>query len=223
MYTSNFSITQVNTDDGRHYIVETEAGKKHKLISVTTLLGRFADKSGLVKWKASVGEEQAQFITTTAATRGTRTHLLAENYLLRGELPDKTEDDGYKCFANLLPVLNLIRPIKIEEKTYWVNEDGQGFSGTTDMWASIDGSKLINRTTQLPVSDGVINYTGDIKSWNKVKYPKSGTRDGDSYYPLISYGLQLAAYSGAINQMTNCEAALNKAFIFGATNNCRAP
>jgi len=224
MYTADFSIKQFNSETkGRHYEVETNCGKKHKLVSVTTLLDKYKDKSALFAWRDSIGHDNAQLITTTAATRGTKTHTLVEKYLLHGTEPIPTEDDGYKCYANLMPLLPLITPIKIEEKTYWVNSDGQGFAGTTDMWASIDGSKLINRTTELPVSDGKISYIGDIKSWSKAKYPVASTREGTKYFPLIAYGMQLTAYAMAFNQRTNSEAALNKAFIFGSTNNCRAP
>lgn len=49
--------------------------------SVTTVLSSLS-KDHITEWKARVGEEQANKITTQAARRGTAIHNLAEKYLL---------------------------------------------------------------------------------------------------------------------------------------------
>ncbi|GAA6622802.1 hypothetical protein [Scytonema sp. NUACC26] len=218
----NFNIKQVNTGNGRHYEINNN-GNLYKLISVTSLLDKVKPKEALFAWRKSVGEEEAQRITTTAANRGTKAHGYVEDYLLKRVLPTPSNDESYKCFENLLPVVNLIQPIEIEKKTYWVNEYGYGFAGTKDMWASINGAKLVNRATNQVVADEQVSFIGDIKTWNKAKYPYASNREGERYYPLISYGLQLSAYAAATNQRTSGNAAVNRAFIFGVTNNCRAP
>ena len=69
------------TEKGRHYI--TPDG--NRLPSVTTVLGRKLDKSGLDVWRAKVGEEEANKITRQAGVRGTAVHLIAEKYLLNQE------------------------------------------------------------------------------------------------------------------------------------------
>jgi len=224
MQHNNFSIKQINTGNGRKYEIKEDNGTTHSLVSVTTLLDKFKDKTALFNWRKSVGDEEANKVSNAAATRGTKTHTLIENYLLKQELPQPSEDESYKLFSNLLPVVNLITPIAVEEKTYWVNnETGVGFAGTCDMWASINGCKLINRATKSQLSEDNISFISDWKTWNKAKYPVASNRDGQKYYPLLSYGLQLACYCAAINQRTNGVANLSSAFIFGVTHNCRQP
>jgi len=52
--------------------------------SVTTVLSSII-KKGLVEWRESVGNEKADRIMRSAATRGTGTHQICEDYLLNSE------------------------------------------------------------------------------------------------------------------------------------------
>jgi genome maintenance exonuclease 1 len=52
-----------------------------KYPSVTTVLGKMLDKSGLDDWRARVGEEQANFTSRLASTRGTNIHNMCESYV----------------------------------------------------------------------------------------------------------------------------------------------
>jgi genome maintenance exonuclease 1 len=61
---------------GRTYI--TPEGNKYP--SITTVLSE-RSKEGIKAWRARVGEEVANKISTQAATRGTAVHTLAENYM----------------------------------------------------------------------------------------------------------------------------------------------
>ena len=87
---THFSFIELEsetTTEGRYYI--TPSGKR--LPSVTTVLGRKLDKTALLEWKARVGEEEANKISTQAANRGTAIHLIAEKYLLNQDTyPPKT-------------------------------------------------------------------------------------------------------------------------------------
>ena len=73
--------------DGIDIETTTIDGKRHYLTpdgvfpSVTTVLSNKLDKSGLEKWRARVGEEEAAKISTQAANRGTAIHDMAENDL----------------------------------------------------------------------------------------------------------------------------------------------
>ena len=69
--------------EGKRFYVHPD-GSKFK--SVTTILGERTDKSGILEWRKRVGEEEANRISTQAATRGTAVHLLCERYL-------RNEDD----------------------------------------------------------------------------------------------------------------------------------
>ena len=75
-------------NDERHYEVGTE-----RLPSVTTILGATASsekRESLNKWKANVGEIEAERIKNTAATRGTAMHSYLEMHLNGENLLDLT-------------------------------------------------------------------------------------------------------------------------------------
>lgn len=71
-------MNTVNIDGRRYY--NTPTGNKHK--SVTTVISNNPKKQEiLAKWRARVGVEKAQQISSRSSTRGNRYHKLAENYL----------------------------------------------------------------------------------------------------------------------------------------------
>ena len=85
----NYPKTIRSSVDGvRKYDVNNE-----KLPSVTTILSSTQDASkaeSLAKWKAKVGEVEAERIKNTAATRGTAMHSYLEHYIKGGLLIDLT-------------------------------------------------------------------------------------------------------------------------------------
>ena len=65
-----------------------------KLPSVTTIISSTQDASkteSLNKWKARVGEVEAERIKNTAATRGTAMHTYLEHYIKGGKVLDLTD------------------------------------------------------------------------------------------------------------------------------------
>ena len=67
---------------------------KEKLPSVTTILSATQPQDkleSLAKWKAKVGEVEADRIKNTAANRGTIMHSILEGYILEKEVLDMTE------------------------------------------------------------------------------------------------------------------------------------
>ena len=73
----------------RKYSINNE-----KLPSVTTILSSTQDASkaeSLAKWKAKVGEVEAERIKNTAATRGTAMHTYLEHYIKGGKVLDLTD------------------------------------------------------------------------------------------------------------------------------------
>ncbi len=78
-------LTREDTDTGRFYTLPT--GERYP--SVTTILGRADDGSGLAAWRARVGAEEADRIGRMAANRGTKIHTMAEKYLLNESNPTK--------------------------------------------------------------------------------------------------------------------------------------
>ena len=61
-----------------------------KVPSVTTILARMKDMSGINAWRKRVGAEEAQRILTESANLGTATHKNLENHVLGIERPQGT-------------------------------------------------------------------------------------------------------------------------------------
>ena len=70
------NVTRVDNETGRYYICPTG-----DYLSVTTILGQAMESSGLDHWRARVGNEQADRISTQAKRRGTSVHQLMEDYV----------------------------------------------------------------------------------------------------------------------------------------------
>ena len=73
----------------RHYAVTGE-----KLPSVTTILQSTQSEEkteSLARWKAKVGEVEAERVMKTAATRGTAMHTYLEHYIKGGKVLDLTD------------------------------------------------------------------------------------------------------------------------------------
>jgi genome maintenance exonuclease 1 len=89
--------------------------------SVTTVLS-VRSREGIQKWRAQVGEEEANRISSFAASRGTRVHTMVERYI--------DNRDDYLEKSNHLTRLNFetIRPV-LDERIGKVL--AQEYSGTS--------------------------------------------------------------------------------------------
>lgn len=70
--------------DGETRTYQTPEGNEYP--SVTSVLSKFGDKSGLMEWRKRIGEEEANKKTKHATSRGTRIHKLLEKYVLNEEI-----------------------------------------------------------------------------------------------------------------------------------------
>ena len=77
---------RIDVNGKRYYVVTTDT-KTLRLPSVTTILGRMTDQSGLDAWKKRIGETEAEAVSKFAANRRTVMHELNESFL-------KTLDSG---------------------------------------------------------------------------------------------------------------------------------
>lgn len=78
--------------EGRRFYATPDG---QRLPSVTTILERTqpAEKrAALAQWRARVGTQQAQQITTEAASRGTRMHAYLERYIRDGVMPQRSRN-----------------------------------------------------------------------------------------------------------------------------------
>lgn len=166
-------------NEKRHYAINNE-----KLPSVTTILSatQSAEKqASLAKWKAKVGEIEAERVKNTAGARGTKMHSILEGYILEENVLDLTETGG-EAHRMANTIIN------------------QGFPDLNEIW----GSEV---TVAYPglyagASDLVGIYQGrdsiiDFKQSNKPKRAEW----------IEDYKLQGAAYAAAHDYMfgTNIE------------------
>jgi genome maintenance exonuclease 1 len=131
-------LEQVNTDSGRYY--KTPTGELYPSVTtVTGLMGLDAIK----KWRARVGDEEANRISSQAATRGTRIHQLCEDYLNNDDI-DPTKYTLYDAenFKELKPALDAnIDNIHLQEERLY--SDYLRIAGTVDCVAEWKGKLAI--------------------------------------------------------------------------------
>ena len=67
--------------------------KENYYPSITTVLS-IRNKKGLMEWRNRVGDDVANYVSRTAATRGTKVHHMCEDYLnnMETEWPDKWKE-----------------------------------------------------------------------------------------------------------------------------------
>lgn len=90
IYNPKFNYQKLARSEGATRLYTTPDGDR--LPSVTTILDKTKSeekKAALAQWRARVGEQQAQQITTEAANRGTRMHSYLERYIKEGAMPQK--------------------------------------------------------------------------------------------------------------------------------------
>lgn len=108
-----------------------------KFPSITTILSRTADKTGLDEWRARVGVDAANDISRKSTKHGTELHLLMENFLYGHEIPTasfKTQQT-FKLLAPLISkrVTNIYG---IEQSLY---SNQLSVAGQTDLICDFNG------------------------------------------------------------------------------------
>lgn len=119
-----------------------------RMPSVTTILGKTEDRSGLENWIAKVGVKEAERIRDYSAARGTKIHGWMENYLLRGLEPsegllDAAESDPDLDFWHgLKPEVERLSDLHIVEGQVWNATEHGPYAGTVDLCCRVDGGPL---------------------------------------------------------------------------------
>jgi genome maintenance exonuclease 1 len=131
-------MTAVTTDQGRKY--KTPEGVN--LPSITTVLS-ILSRDSIAKWRARVGVEEANRISTRASGRGTRVHEIVEKYIDNNE----SYQNGYtpdiiNSFLDLKPILDdRIGRVYAQEAPLYSNH--LGVAGRVDCVAEFDGQLSI--------------------------------------------------------------------------------
>lgn len=153
----------------RHYVTPNGSYP-----SVTTVLGKMLDKSALAEWRERVGDEQADFTSRLAASRGTNIHTMCENYI-RGEDVDVSMPFNAYLFGQVKRVLDKhVDDIVGCELT--LKSDDLKIAGSCDLIALYDG--------KLSIIDYKTSAKNKMKDW------------------IESYFLQTSLYSYMLWEMT---------------------
>jgi hypothetical protein len=170
------SLKRTTIDGKRHY--STPTGEP--VPSVTTILDATKNeekKQKLQEWRARVGHEKAQQITTESANRGTRMHSHLEHYVEYGALKERGSNPfGWAAHAMAETVVD------------------QGLTHMNEVWGIEVG--LFFPQVYAGTTDGVGIHSGDeaIIDYKQTNKPKSKQWIED-------YFLQLAAYAECHNEM----------------------
>ena len=123
-------LERIDSPEGRRY--KTPSGRAYP--SVTSVTGLHSAK-GIAEWRARVGDEEANRISSRASSRGTRIHQLCEDYLKLGEAVPHIFDA--EMFNTIRPLLDDIDNIHCLETPLW--SDHLQTAGTVDCIAEFEG------------------------------------------------------------------------------------
>lgn len=153
-------LKRVDSDGGRTY--ETPTGNCYP--SVTSVVGLHKAKF-IQEWRARVGEQAANKISSKASKRGTAIHSLCEDYLLGNELNVNPFD--HEMFTSLKPHLDKIDNIHCLETQLYSHH--LQVAGTVDVICEFGGDLTVL----------------DFKTSSRVK----------THHDIHDYFMQCAAYS----------------------------
>ena len=145
--------------------------------SITTLLGKTADKTWLQAWIDKVGEEEARRVSKEATDRGTIVHEIAEHYF-NGE--DVTEELVKQELVTAQMTRNLIKAVSTGIEEIWGQE--------AVLWSK--KLKYAGRSDMIGIWKGKPAII-DFKTSRRKKYVKQ----------IKDYFLQGTAYAFAHNEM----------------------
>ena len=135
----NFKQAELIEKDNAHYY-QTPMGESYP--SITTILHKTMStekKESLQNWKDK--EIAADYITQEAATVGTETHKLIENYINEIRQTDEVRLLSVAHFNNLIPFLQKIDDVHGTELRLYSN--AMKLAGTSDCIAEYDGKLSI--------------------------------------------------------------------------------
>lgn len=148
-------IERIDTDQGRFY--QIESGERFR--SVTSILSDYS-KSAIDKWRQSVGDYNADRISTQARIRGSAVHNLCEKYLLNcSNYKDRAMPFNLAEFNKLKPLLdnNVQQIYGIEHMMY---SRQYKCAGTSDLICKWNGNVSIVdfKTSRYPKDESKIQH-----------------------------------------------------------------
>lgn len=149
-------LSATTTSSGRRYVAPD--GSTYP--SVTTVLSILSEES-IQRWRARVGEEEANKISARASGRGTRVHLICEKYI--DNEPDFAKGftpDILQTFMSMKETLdNRITKVYAQEAALY--SEHLGLAGRVDCVGEFDGVPSIidfKTSKKLKKKDWITNY-----------------------------------------------------------------
>jgi len=165
---------QTEIDGIRYY--QTPQGKMYP--SITTVLSKTSDMSGLDEWRERVGNDVAEQIMKEAQIHGTMTHKLCEDYLNNRESDEDFLDTPKNHFEKLKPYMHKMNNIRgIELALY---SDEFKIAGTCDCIAEYNGDLSIidfktSRSKLMEYYDKVQKYFMQATAYSLMWKERTGT------------------------------------------------
>lgn len=128
-------LSRETIDGVRYYTAPDNDGKLIKLVSITSVTSHWS-REGIMKWRARVGDDEANRVSKRATTRGTDMHLLTEHYLQNEPLPKAKVPISQLLFNTAKPALNKIDNIIVQEQAMYSLR--LGIAGTPDCIGDYD-------------------------------------------------------------------------------------
>ncbi|ABK77304.1 conserved hypothetical protein [Cenarchaeum symbiosum A] len=130
---------KITSKGGRRYY--THDGKKYP--SITTVLS-ILNKDAIMRWRARVGEAEANRISSESLKVGRHLHRRIEEHLQSkqaGSPSDEEDGRAVRLLDGMMPDLDRIGNIRALELPMY--SSGLGVAGTTDCIADFDGSPCV--------------------------------------------------------------------------------
>lgn len=176
--------THTREDGTRIYVKD-----KKNYVSITTLLSRYEDKTTLNSWKQRIGLEEANRISSEAASRGTITHGQIENFY--GFNPENIAP--YNPYANIAieKFYSKVTAIDLESVVFYEHESGARVAGRYDQLLEIQENTFQYKESDTFVPGGLV--IADLKT--KDKQPRL-----DKIDYIFKHLLQISAYAKILEQ-----------------------
>lgn len=179
LLTEKFNYTTINREsvEGKRLYATPDGSK---VPSVTTILDKTKPPEkikALMEWKARVGHEKAQQITTEAAGRGTRMHKYLEDYVKSGVI-NEPGSNPYSAQSHLMAKTII----------------DQGLSNVNEIWGVEVG--LYFPGLYAGTTDGLGLHLNEAAI---LDYKQSNKPKKEEY--IEDYYLQLTAYALAHNEV----------------------
>ncbi len=202
------TLERVTQENGtRHYICDK--GMAHA--SVTTILGATEDKSGLLEWRAWVGDKKADQIRDEAAGLGSLMHTHLENYMMGEERPGGS-NVVRKMATNMADVIIERGLINVSE--VWAMEEMLYFpglyAGTADLIGIHNGEPAImdyKTTNKMKSKDKINNYACQLAAYALAHNELFGTNIKRGVIFMVARDLSYAEY---VFEGEEFEAAINE-------------